>query len=94
VADKACATAALETANADLAGKCATSYSVARPAIVAAATSVDAWNEGAQGSVMCAVETTGNALLAIATAIEKAGERVPPIVVDGIKLASMLGGCK
>ena len=100
VADDSCATVALAKALDDkeagraLAQRCALAYDVAKPALIAAASGVDAWDAGARSAVVCSVHDAGEALVQIAGAITAAGGHVPPAVEDGIKLLGLLGGCE
>ena len=100
VADTACARAvevlakagrtkeAIATGNA-----CGDAYDVARPALLAAARSVDAWDAGERQGVICGLAQAAPALEQLAKAIEAAGATLPPAVVDGLRLAGALGAC-
>jgi hypothetical protein len=100
VADKLCADIALKAAAVGkregaeaLASTCADAYDVARPAIVAAAEGVDAWESGERLGVVCGLARASSALLTIVGAIKAAGASVPPVVEDGLRLAGVLGAC-
>lgn len=100
-ADALCATVAIrigteqdkrETAR-KLAVACADAYDVARPAVLAAATAVDAWDAGDHRGVVCGLATAGKALGSIVDAVRAAGATVPPLVEDGLRLVGTLGVC-
>lgn len=100
VADTACAKAvevlakvgrtkdAIATGNA-----CGDAYDVARPALLAAARSVDAWDAGERKGVICGLAQAAPALEQLAKAIEAAGATLPPAVVDGLRIVGALGAC-
>ena len=52
VADQTCAAAALTLKNEELAKACADAYDDARTSLLAAESSIDAWDQGASGSTM------------------------------------------
>lgn len=100
-ADALCATVAIrigtesdkrETAR-KLAVSCADAYDVARPAVLAAATAVDAWDAGDHRGVVCGLAEAGKALGLIVDAVKAAGATVPPLVEDGLRLVGSLGVC-
>ncbi len=98
-ADTLCATVALRI-GADnrergraLATACADAYDVARPATMAAATAVDAWDAGDHRGVICGLATAGRSLGQIADAVRAAGATIPPLVEDGLRLVGTLGVC-
>lgn len=99
VADTLCATVALRIGTTDreagrkLAVSCADAYDVARPAVLAAATAVDAWDAGDRKGVVCGLATAGKALGSIADAVKAAGATIPPLVEDGLRLVGALGVC-
>lgn len=98
-ADTLCATVALRIGadNRDrgraLATTCADAYDVARPATLAAATAVDAWDAGDHRGVICGLATAGRSLGQIADAVRAAGATIPPLVEDGLRLVGSLGVC-
>lgn len=99
LADTLCATVALRIGTADreagrkLAVSCADAYDVARPAVLAAATAVDAWDAGDHRGVVCGLATAGKGLALIVDAVKAAGATVPPLVEDGLRLVGSLGVC-
>ena len=99
VADTLCATVALRIGTIDreagrkLAVSCADAYDVARPAVLAAATAVDAWDAGDHRGVVCGLATAGKALGLIVDAVKAAGATIPPLVEDGLRLVGSLGVC-
>lgn len=99
VADTLCATVALRIGTTDreagrkLAVSCADAYDVARPAVLAAATAVDAWDAGDHKGVVCGLATAGKALGSIVDAVKAAGATIPPLVEDGVRLVGSLGVC-
>lgn len=99
LADTLCATVALRIGAADreagrkLATACADAYDVARPATLAAATAVDAWDAGDHRGVICGLATAGRSLGQIADAVRAAGATIPPLVEDGLRLVGSLGVC-
>lgn len=99
IADASCATAALTVGVEDrakgraIATACADAYDVARPAVLAAATAVDAWDAGDHRGVICGLATAGKALGQIAESIRAAGAKLPPVVEDGLRLVGALGVC-
>jgi len=98
-ADTLCATVALRIGADDrargraLAVSCADAYDVARPAVLAAATAVDAWDAGDHRGVVCGLATAGKALGQIAESIRATGAKLPPVVEDGLRLVGALGVC-
>lgn len=98
-ADTLCATVALRIGADDrargraLATACADAYDVARPATLAAATAVDAWDAGDHRGVICGLATAGRSLGQIADAVRAAGATIPPLVEDGLRLVGSLGVC-
>lgn len=94
VADEACAEIARARHDAELAGRCADAYDVARKALLTTATAVDAWDDAStRSSVVCQVVTAATALDKMADAIHGSGSPVPPIVDDALALASTIGRC-
>lgn len=99
IADTLCATVALRIGTTDreagrkLAVSCADAYDVARPAVLAAATAVDAWDAGDHRGVVCGLATAGRSLGQIADAVRAAGATIPPLVEDGLRLVGSLGVC-
>lgn len=99
VADTLCATVALRIGTTDreagrkLAVSCADAYDVARPAVLAAATAVDAWDAGDRKGVVCGLAEAGKALALIVDAVRAAGATIPPLVEDGLRLVGSLGVC-
>jgi len=97
--DALCATVAIRIGADDrargraLAVACADAYDVARPAVLAAATAVDAWDAGDHRGVVCGLATAGKALGSIVDAVRAAGATVPPLVEDGLRLVGTLGVC-
>jgi hypothetical protein len=103
VADSTCARLALSTFALDeskrerakaLAVTCADAYDVARPAIIAAAEGVDAWDSGSRKGVVCGLAKASPALLSMAGAIRAAGGKLPLVVEDGLRMINALGGCQ
>ncbi len=98
--DALCASLALQYAMQDRAGaselasRCADAYDVARPAIVASAEGVDAWDTGGRQGVVCGLAKAVPALQTMAGAIRAAGGKVPLLVDDSLRLVTMLGECK
>jgi hypothetical protein len=103
VADSTCAQLALATVAVDeskrqvagtLAITCADAYDVARPAIIAAAEGVDAWDAGGRQGVVCGLAKATPALVSMAGAIRAAGGKLPLLVEDGLRIVTVLGVCK
>lgn len=61
---------------------CRAAYEKARPALIAAASGVDAWSDATRGETVCAALHGGRALLLIADAIELSGGSLPPVLED------------
>lgn len=93
VGDKACATAALEKTDLELARTCEAAYVTARSAIVAAAESVDAWDEGKKGDVACALKRAAAAIATTTQALRSRSVAVPKVVEDALALADKIGAC-
>lgn len=94
VADKTCATLALKTGNIPLAKKCGDAYDVARPALLAAESAVDAWDDASAKRVACSLASALDALWQISEALKVAGAKAPAVIEDAIKFATPFsGGC-
>lgn len=93
IGDQTCAKYALEKIDVELARACEDTYTQARGALIIAASGVDAWDEGKKAAVTCAVIRAVDEIVKMAGEMRKRNVRVPPIVDDSIRLASLLGGC-
>jgi hypothetical protein len=89
-ADRTCAEFATSNVIRELARSCATGYAIARPAVVAAADAVDAWNLGRSGEVLCAIARAADGLEVMAKAMRAEGADVPYVVDDALALAAPL----
>ena len=94
IADEACATLARTKQDAQMAKVCADAYDVARPALLAAESSVDAWESGAKNDVACSVAKASVALTKIVDAVRAGGGTLPLSIEDSLKFAtSIVGEC-
>lgn len=91
-ADQACAQVALDTKRGALAAECADAYDIARPAALAAANAVDAWNDGAQSKTACALVKAAKALEHMAVVMAAGGVVIPALIEDALRLAPTLKG--
>jgi|GEM_PF-4570473 len=98
IADATCASTAKATRDLALAETCAQAYDDARAGLVAAAASVDAWDDGSHGGVVCGVQRGLDGLGKLLPALRKAGAKIPTIVDDATRLGAILiaseGTCK
>lgn len=78
------------TRGADVAGKCAAAYRVARASLLSAEAGLDAWTAADQRAVGCLAAKAGRALLEGVHAAKAAGATMPNAVVDGMQLAELL----
>lgn len=88
VADKVCATYALQTKEQAVAVKCADAYDLARPSLIGAEAGVDGWNDTSKGRLACLATDAITALEQIALVLEKEKIALPAIVLDGLELAA------
>lgn len=95
VGDQACAALATRRADRELAEACAAAYEVGRPAVIAAAGAVDAWERpGARERVACSLAAALGGLEAIVAEMRRrGGEAVPPLLSDARALVALVGGC-
>lgn len=89
-ADVTCA-AVVRAGHPEAGPPCVSAYKVAQPALVAAGESIDAWDDGSQGKVGCAIVQALEALRAMTTAITNAGGKPPAAIADALTFASGLG---
>lgn len=94
VGDEVCAKRALERTDLELARRCEAAYTTARGALITAAASVDAWDEGKRGDVTCSVVHAIDEVAKVAAELRARKLPVPPVLDDAVRLASALGGCK
>ncbi|WP_394833573.1 hypothetical protein LVJ94_44410 [Pendulispora rubella] len=91
VADEVCASTARTRSNAQLAKSCKDAYDVARPALFAAESGVDAWENGQRHNVACSAIDAANALRNIGDALIQAGVSLPAVLTDALLLSRGLG---
>ncbi|WP_394844031.1 hypothetical protein LZC95_44130 [Pendulispora brunnea] len=91
IADEVCATTAKNRSNAQLAKTCKDAYDVARPALLAAESGVDAWENGQRHDVACSAINAANALRNMGEALSGAGVALPAVLTDALLLSRGLG---
>ncbi|WP_394823726.1 hypothetical protein [Pendulispora albinea] len=87
VADGVCTAAARERSDAKLAKMCADAYDAARPALLAAESGVDAWENGQRQRVACATTDAAVALRNLGDALARVGVSLPPVLSDALSLS-------
>lgn len=93
VADETCAQEALERSDLQLAKECEEAYTDARSALLGAAKAVDAWDDArTRSGLRCSLTKAGQALSHVVEVLQRRGAKVPPVVVDAVKLAAEAGG--
>lgn len=94
LADESCASLARNKQDVKLAKRCADSYDVIRPLLIAAESGVDAWESGSRNQVACSVAKSAAALVDIVEAVNAAGGRLPLSVDDSLTfITSITGEC-
>lgn len=91
-ANEACATVAERTRDVELAATCADAFDAAKDSLIAAESTVDAWDRGAAGDISCAASRGVAALTSIVSAVRTAGGNLPPVVDDALRLAPLVTG--
>jgi hypothetical protein len=90
LARKQCAQLADDRKDLPLAERCLAAYETAYAALMAAGSTVDAWDDGRRGEVACATSRGAGAARALGEAVASAGGRVPPTLEDGLRLFDQL----
>lgn len=93
-ADGVCADLAKQKSDAKLAKTCADAYDATRASLLAAQSLVDGWESADQKSYMCTLGHGVQGLGSMASAVQSAGGKLPPVIVDALSLGgSFVKGC-
>ncbi len=94
IGDQACASIARSKSDADLARECAFARDEAKVSLESAEAALDSADSAAAENVPCAVAQALASASRLAGLIERAGGKVPPVLLDGLHLAPQLSrGC-